>query len=226
MSDDRFRRAAFFENVYEHNLWNGNESVSGLGSDLTTARGVIDGLPSLFERLEIRSFLDIPCGDFNWMKAVPFGDIVYIGGDLVASLVKRNTARFGSPTRRFEVLDLVEDRLPDADMIFVRDCLIHMDNALVLRALHNISRSSFRYLCLTQDLNQARFPGKNVELERTVHGVNFEFRPNNFELAPFSFPPPIDVLLEGDAWEQWGGVKAMAVWSRDQIPAALASSGA
>ena len=221
MSDDRSQRAAFFENVYEHNLWNGEESLSGLGSDLARARGLIEGLPDLFKRLEIRSFLDVPCGDFNWMKAVPFGDIAYIGGDLLPSLVTRNTERFGSPKRRFEVLDLVEDRLPDADMIFVRDCLIHMDNALVLRALHNVCRSSFRYICLTHDLNHDRFPGRNIELDRAVHGVNFEFRPNDFELEPFSFPPPIAAIEEGDAWAQWGGIKVMAVWSDAQVRAAL-----
>jgi hypothetical protein len=223
MSDDKARRAAFFETVYEQNLWNGTESRSGVGSELAAARALIDGLPAMFKRLEIRSFLDIPCGDFNWMKAVAFGDVAYIGGDLVPSLVERNAERFGSRKRRFEVLDIVEDRLPDADMIFVRDCLIHMDNALVFRALHNICRSSFRYICLTHDLNHARFPGRNIELDRAVDGVNFEFRPNDFELAPFSFPPPIEVIEEGDAWTPWGGVKAMAVWSDAQVRAALAN---
>ena len=222
MNDDRAERAAFFQTVYDQNLWNSKESVSGIGSDLGVARGLIDGLPALFKRLEIRSLLDVPCGDFNWMKAVPFGGIDYIGGDLIRSLVERNTERFGSPKRRFEVIDVVQDRLPEADMIFVRDCFIHMDNGLVLRALHNICRSSFRYVCLTHDMNQERFPGRNVELERTVHGVNFEFRPNNFELEPFSFPPPVDVVLEGDAWAPWGGVKVMAVWSEAQVKAALA----
>ncbi len=222
MSDDKARRAAFFENVYERNLWDSRESRSGVGSELAATRALIDGLPAMFKRLEIRSFLDIPCGDFNWMKAVAFGDVAYIGGDLVPSLVERNAERFGSRKRRFEVLDIVEDRLPDADMIFVRDCLIHMDNALILRALHNIRRSSFRYICLTHDLNHERFPGRNIELDRAVDGVNFEFRPNDFELAPFSFPPPIDVIHEGQAWSDWGGVKVMAVWSEAQVGAALA----
>ena len=224
-SDNRVQRAAFFQKVYEENLWRDGESVSGVGSNIETARPLIEGLPPMFEALGIRSFLDIPCGDFNWMKAVPFGDVVYIGGDLVPSLVARNSERFGTPKRRFEVLDVVEDRLPDADMVFVRDCFIHMENALIFRGLRNICRTDFRYVCLSHEMNHDRFPGgRNVELDRAVDGVNFEFRPNDFELPPFSFPPPAHVILEGDVWTPWGGKKAMAVWSATQVRAALAHS--
>jgi SAM-dependent methyltransferase len=225
MSDNRTQRAAFFQDVYERNLWLDEESVSGVGSNIEAALPLIDALPPMFEALRIRSFLDIPCGDFNWMKAVPFGDIAYIGGDLVPALVARNTERFGTRRRRFEVIDLVEDRLPDADMVFVRDCLIHMENALVFRALRNICRTAFRYVCLTHEINHDRFPGgENVELERAVNGVNFEFRPNDFELPPFSFPPPIQVIEEGEVWTPWGGKKTMAVWSEAQVRAALAET--
>jgi len=33
----------------------------------------------LFEELEISSILDIPCGDFNWMKEINLDKYKYIG---------------------------------------------------------------------------------------------------------------------------------------------------
>ena len=38
--------------------------------------------------------LDIPCGDFYWMKEVDLKDIEYIGADIVDELIKKNNDKF------------------------------------------------------------------------------------------------------------------------------------
>lgn len=218
MADEQKSRAEFFENVYRRNLWEGLESRSGQGSDVAYTQDLIKALPGMLRRLEIKSFLDVPCGDFNWMKYVDFGSTSYLGGDIVGELVAKNRKLYESASRRFEVIDMVTDRLPMFDMIFIRDCFIHFSNALVLETLANVRRSGIRYVCLTNDLNPLRFPhGANIELDRTVSDVNFEFRPICFELPPYSFPPPIKVMLDGQAWHPWNGIKAMCVWETAAI---------
>ena len=63
---------ALFTLIHDKDLWNGKESVSGPGSTFDATRNIRASLPGLLERFSIRSVLDIPCGDFNWMQHVQF----------------------------------------------------------------------------------------------------------------------------------------------------------
>jgi hypothetical protein len=222
MDDKKAERHTFFTKVHDQNLWAGKESRSGQGSDKTAANEMINALHEVLRSLKVASLLDVPCGDFNWMKEVDLGSTTYIGGDIVEDIVTHNNEIYASPLRRFEIIDIVTDALPAADMIFVRDCFIHFTNDLIMTALQNIVRSRIRYVCLTHDLSHHRYPNRhNIELDRARSGVNSEFRPNDFELPPFSFPAPIEVIPDGTAWNQWDGTKAMAVWELATVQAAL-----
>jgi hypothetical protein len=54
-------------------------------------------LERYLKTLNVQVFLDVPCGDFNWMKHVtlPHGTR-YIGGDIVASLVHDSQKNMGT----------------------------------------------------------------------------------------------------------------------------------
>ena len=70
-----------FNEIYKSNLWHiseKRESVSGIGSSLEQTREIINTLPSILKKFEIRSMLDLPCGDFNWMRNIGFSKISYI----------------------------------------------------------------------------------------------------------------------------------------------------
>src|ERR1035437_7717295 len=82
-----------FDEVHLINSWGSAESISGVGSDIEQTKVVIETLPQIFKKYNIKSFLDAPCGDFNWMKNVDLSDITkYIGGDIVNSIVESNKA--------------------------------------------------------------------------------------------------------------------------------------
>ena len=89
-----------FTHYYQINRWGDDESVSGAGSNLQQTAEVRRVLPGLLAELGVQSLLDVPCGDFNWLKLVPL-DVDYIGGDIVAELVARNQAEYGNERRRF-----------------------------------------------------------------------------------------------------------------------------
>ena len=67
----------------------------------------------LLREIGARSLLDIPCGDFRWLREVELG-VPYIGADIVEELVRANTEMFGSPERSFICLDLTEMSCPKA----------------------------------------------------------------------------------------------------------------
>ena len=57
-----------FTEIYTENLWASAESKSGTGSELRNTEVLRQELSVLLKKYKIQSMLDIPCGDFNWMK--------------------------------------------------------------------------------------------------------------------------------------------------------------
>lgn len=213
-------RQRFFESVYRDNLWDSGESRSGQGSELAYTASLRAELPVLLKQLAVGSMLDLPCGDFNWMEHVDLAGIEYVGADIVPEIVSANQARFGNAQRRFIRADVVEDTLPEVDLIFCRDCLIHFSYELIGRAVNAMLASKARYLFLTHDNTLIRYEpngGKNVDLESLENGVNYMYRPINFTLPPFSFPQPVHMINEG----LWDGYKTMALWRTDDLRQAM-----
>jgi hypothetical protein len=203
-----------FTSYFTDNTWGGRESVSGQGSDAEQTRIIVRELGILLRELDIRTMLDVPCGDFHWMKDVDLGVTSYIGADIVADLIGRNEMRYGSERVRFEKRNLLVDGLPKVDMIFCRDCLVHFSYGDVLRALRNICDSGSTYLLTTS------FPGRS----RNQDIVTGQWRPLNLQVAPISLPAPVRVMDEG-CTENDGAFrdKALCLWRVDDLRARLSS---
>ena len=174
-----------FAEFYRDNKWGDAESVSGAGSNLAQTEEVRRVLPGLLAELGCRSMLDVPCGDFYWMRLVPLG-VDYTGGDIVTDLVARNQAQYGNEQRRFLRLDLLQDSLPAADLIFCRDCLVHLSNAHIRQALANVRASGATYLLTTT------FPGRTVNDDIPTGS----WRPVNLQRPPHNFPKPLRLIDE------------------------------
>ena len=137
-----------FQKIYDDNKWDNGESVSGAGSTLKETAEVRRFLPQIVEQYDIRSMLDIPCGDLNWMDyMVQLDQIAYTGADIVPDIIAAN--KKAHPGGDFRVMDITTDALPPVDLILVRDCLGHFSNRDVRRALSNIKRSGAKYLLAT-----------------------------------------------------------------------------
>lgn len=135
-----------FDSIYKGNLWGGRQSRSGTGSDLEETVKIREGIPKLIEVLDVKSVLDIPCGDFNWWKDMKL-DVEYIGGDIVDDIIKDNLEKY--PGIDFRKLNIVNDKLPKVDLVHVRDLFGHMPNDDVQLAIKNIENSGSRYLLTT-----------------------------------------------------------------------------
>ena len=199
-----------FSTFYRFNLWFNRESYSGPGSTLASTSIIRNAIPTLLNDLNIKVLLDIPCGDFNWMKALDMNIEQYIGGDIVAKLIKANTQKFSSPCRRFLHLDIIRDPLPSADLILCRDCLVHLPIRHVQQALKNIAHSDASYLLTTT------FPLISGNQDIFVAG---QWRPLNLEIEPFCFPKPFRLINEGNEWKSNRyPIKSLGLWHIKDIP--------
>lgn len=182
-----------FTKIYEKDLFNsrsGNEnavSKSGSGSDLEQTREIINLLPQLLRRYEIKSILDVPCGDFYWMQHVDLSGIDYLGADIVSKIVANNNSAYASDTIRFQELDVVNESLPKVDLVICRDLLVHLKNHQIKDALDNIKRSGSKYLLTTSF--------KNTTQNADNDNIGF-WRPINITLEPFNMTAPIDEIFE------------------------------
>lgn len=203
-----------FTGIYRSNAWGGRDSVSGPGSDIHQTRIVACELPALCNDLNIASILDIPCGDFHWMKSVDLNNIDYTGADIVEELVRKNQERYAKDGVRFQCANMVEDALPRVDLVFCRDCLVHFSFADAFSALESVCNSQSEYLLTTT------FTGKRDN--RDI--VTGQWRVINLELAPFELPKPLKTIDEGctqhdGAYED----KALGLWRIADIRERLAS---
>jgi methyltransferase family protein len=183
----RDEKARLFAQVYRRNFWGNEESRSGSGSDLAQTAELRAQLPALLAEFGVRTMLDIPCGDFFWMNACQLDLERYIGADIVPELVQRLTVAHATAGREFRVLDLTSDDLPQVDLIFCRDALVHFSNADILGAIANMKRSGARYLLTTIFVARAENPDIPT-------GGNW--RPLNLQAPPFSLPPPLRLIDE------------------------------
>jgi len=175
-----------FERWFREAEARADESLSGPGSSLAQTAELRQRLLLLLQHIGARSLLDAPCGDFNWMQHVELGVDRYVGVDIVSALIARNRERYAGPRRRFELRDVMRELLPQAEVILCRDCLVHFSFTDIRRTLRNFERCGARYLLTTT------FPrlGVNADIETG------DWRPLNFQQAPFHFPTPLALINE------------------------------
>jgi SAM-dependent methyltransferase len=196
-----------FTRIYKENRWADSESASGTGSNLFETTQIRAVLPGLFSSLGVRSVLDAPCGDFNWMRTLAGLLDRYDGLDIVAEIIARNQAAYGSDRIAFRCGNLIADPLPRADMILCRDCLVHLSLSDIFRALRNIKASGATWLATTTFSG----PRPNIDI------VTGDWRALNLRSAPFNFPEPAASVDERCPTPGFND-KLLAIWRVDQLP--------
>ncbi len=181
-----------FTQIYRENTFGGKESRSGEGSNLIQSAIIRQEIPKIVKAYNISTFLDAPCGDWHWMRTVDLGVQKYTGVDIVPELIEKNNKEFGSSIVSFRNVNLVTDKLPQADLIFSRDCLVHLSFSDAHKIIANFKRSGAKYLLTTTFTDR----DKNSDLI-DEQGNELFWRPLNMQLPPFNFPPPLEVINEG-----------------------------
>lgn len=199
-----------FGQIYRSNFWGSEASVSGTGSDARQTARITAALPVIWQELGVSRILDVPCGDFQWMRNVDLRGIAYLGGDIVPELIERNRSNYPGVDVKFIVLNLIQDPLPDADLVFCRDCLVHLSYADIWSALRTVAGSPARFFMATT------FTGRPVNTDIRTG----QWRPLNLEAPPFNLGPPERLLVEG-CTEGEGSYadKSLGVWRMEALRA-------
>ena len=198
-----------FERIYSTNLWSDPDSRSGVGSTLDSTAVLRAELPNALRELSARVLLDVPCGDFTWMKRVDLSGVDYIGGDIVPSIIEENQRLHTTESRSFVHLELTRDKLPDADVLLCRDCLVHLSYANIRAVFANIARSNIRYVLMTS------FPGRGGNYDV----ADGDWRALDFQAPPFSLPEPQLTIVE-QCEEEDGSYadKSLVAWRVEDLP--------
>ena len=204
-----------FKTAFNDKIWtaDGDRSVSGSGSEIRNASTIATWIDALIEIEGVKTVADFPCGDFNWQYLFLNDGLEYKGLDIVPEIVKQNTAKTKKRKNvSFSAGDLTSSKLPSADLLIVRDCLVHLSNEDGLKALKNVCRSDIRLLAITSFIN----------LQVNTNTVAPIWRAQNLQKAPFNLPTPKAILLE--QCEEANGIfpdKALIVYEVEAIKAVL-----
>lgn len=196
-----------FKEIYHTNLWNSDESKSGEGSTLEATVTIRKHIPLIIEKYGIKTMLDSPCGDFNWMKEVPLS-CNYLGGDIVNDIVEVNQRLYAGPKVNFQRIDLSKDALPKVDLIFCKDCLQHLSDATVKLVLNNFKKSGSKYLLVTS------YP----KTWRNYDIYDGDYRPLNLMIAPYNFRNPLMNVHEISTQITVEPDKTMYLFEIDKLP--------
>ena len=180
-----------FDFIYKTNFWGSTESLSGGGSEIKNTENIRYQIKNIINKYNIKKVLDAPCGDFNWIKLIIDDQLEYIGADIVENLIFKNINDYKSKNISFVALDITKDKLPDADLMLCRDCLIHLSDLSIKKFIKNFKNSKIKYLLLTSyETKKDEFDFKNKDIE------DGDYRSINLLKPPFRLPVPLLKILD------------------------------
>lgn len=172
-----------FTYIYDHEMWGVNEDgtpSSGWGSWPEFALPYLQFLVDFMNTHQIRSVVDVGCGDWAFSRYVDWGPIVYTGIDVVKEVIEKNGRRFSSPNIRFVHGDILKMELPKGELLVCKDVLQHLTNADIALFLSKIKK--FKHCLITNDCVVCNEP-VGLENKDTTRGPN---RPLDLTKPPFN----------------------------------------
>jgi len=178
--------------VYTSNLLGGFSSLSGARADpwAPMARLAVNALTKVLARYpDIRTVLDVGCGDMAWMqyflKDHPL--LSYVGVDIMPWCLAVNFRRF--PKLQFIQTDLsnltgIEVLPQGCDLVFAKDLFNHMVLPDAINAMKRVIGARPRYL-LTHVHGSADNTGWEKRIDKHLHYTRYDYNK-----PPFSLPYP------------------------------------
>jgi 2-polyprenyl-3-methyl-5-hydroxy-6-metoxy-1,4-benzoquinol methylase len=126
-----------FEEIYRTREWG---KGSGEGSSPRHTRGYVAMLQRFLRENNIRSVIDLGCGDWQFSRFIDWSGIQYHGYDLVGEIIKQNQRRYSRSGIQFHLFSGNLADLPQADLLIAKDLLQHWSNQCILDFLPTLSR--------------------------------------------------------------------------------------
>lgn len=176
-----------FTKIYENKIWGESfdKFYSGTGSHNSE---IVDNytfaVNNFLNNLEIeKEVVDLGCGDFNIGYRILEKTDKYIACDIVDNLIEYNSRKFINSKLVFKKINIVEDDLPEGNIVFLRQVLQHLGNDDILKIINKLYQ--YKYLVITEHLPKRKFlankdyvSGPSIRLERNS-GIVLDKKPFN-----------------------------------------------
>jgi SAM-dependent methyltransferase len=180
--------AETFRGIYRTKVWgdNGKAFYSGEGSLGPVLDEYCASLVRFISDHQVRSIVDLGCGDFAVGKElVQASGISYTGVDVVPELIEHHRATVDNARVTFVCADITRDPLPPADLYLIRQVLQHLSNSEIGQVLANLRGGAM--VLISEDValhpkwfNLDKFHGPDV---RSYNGSGVYL-----DQPPFSLP--------------------------------------
>jgi len=176
------------------------KSASGKGSWLGyNTETSLKQLKETIHKYNIKSVVDMPCGDVNWIfdsfetDSLP----LYVGLDVASAVIEVNKKRFAHhKNKEFHFWDASHCAVPrffnetsskeeTFDLVHVRDVVQHMGMDLGVKYFCNVFKSGAKFMLTTT------FPGG-----KHTNVADSDFYKNDLSQEPFAFPEPSDPCVQ------------------------------
>ena len=165
--------AEVFSKIYKEDLWHGG---SGAGSKLENVKEYVEILQKYIDKSEVKTVLDLGCGDWQFSKFLDLSSVSYLGVDVVESIIESNSTSYSASNIKFISRDITTYEVPKADLIICKDVLQHLCNKDVVTILVKIITSS-KFSLITNDFKPENTENKDID--------NGDYRCLDLTLSPF-----------------------------------------
>ena len=160
-----------FTDIYDRKVWGINSDLrgsSGPGSHPEYVKPYVRYVTRFLERKDIKSVVDVGCGDFQFARNMDWSKVNYTGIDCVKSVIDFNRRHFATDNVNFLHAELSDyDTLPNADLYIVKDVLQHLNNDTVTAFLdHLVQTKKAKYILVTNCCHQ-RYDDQDTDVGQT-----------------------------------------------------------
>jgi SAM-dependent methyltransferase len=165
-----------FDAIYATNEW---KHGSGEGSLPPHNASYMSFLQRFLAERQIKSVVDMGCGDWQFSKDIDWSSIAYRGYDVAEAVIARNVQLYSRGGVTFHHYSGAPAELPSADLLIVKDVLQHLPDAAITSFLKHVPR--YKYVLVTNCINPR---GTTVNHDIALG----DFRYLDIRLPPFSVP--------------------------------------
>jgi len=203
---------AVFGEIYESAAWEGGSGEGSRAAVTAVYRGIVE---ALVQGSDVRSVVDVGCGDWEFSQLIDWSDVSYLGLDVVPDVIARNRESFARPGVEFRHADVQVELPPAADLLLCKDVLQHWPVAWIQAFLRS-TRRRYRYALLTNDIASTR-PSHPLNSDIELG----DWRPLDLESAPFGVHATWH--LDYDVRGEWTKRAILVVPARYRLAARVAS---
>lgn len=194
-----------FNSIYENSIWHDPlvevvvKASSGPGSNPKHAKEWTGLVNSFIKNNNIRSILDIGCGDWQLGKQLNLDNINYIGTD-VSSFIIKQIKPYETNNIKFIEADAISMDFPKVDLIILKDVLQHLPIDSIKTIVDKVINSGSKYALISNLFSTKKWylpfskdDEVNIDIEPgDCTALDLKTDPFNYMLVPF-----VDMYING-----------------------------